>query len=884
MIYRFVAAAVAALMLGPVASQQPVSWAPCPPETYFTGYPPTDTASGNGSDAEPLCEPCVDSMPACAPCEQRICPANMTLAGRYCHLIEAVEGKMVCNGDDMFNAESRMCLEVYPYPAEASGCPEPYRPLHGSDGRVQCVREYPARFVASCRQGFVLEYSADGEPYCFTLKQAECVSVEKASVSPRPEEPSESPRPEEPSSSPQPEEPSESPRPEEPSSSPHPEKPSESPRPEEPSSSPHPEKPSESPHPEKPSESPRPEKPSESPRPEEPSSSPRPEEPSSSPHPEKPSPSPQPATPCAHPYCLDPMQLSSDGLCRDTKPVGRYPICEHISHTFMESYNRCVEWTMEPLTDGRCAAGFQVIAVQGTSICGKLYEPARQPCPPEYRQVGEMCVLQAPPRCDCPSLGNYTGCASPRDFFDATESMCYTWFEFTKEMRSCPQNYILVPRNDRLFCAMPYPPVEAPCPPGFGVAIRPDGVKICQTIAGERCDPEAVLPAESSSATPQPEKPSETPRPVEPSKSSSPSLRPVPTATATATTRLRPSASSSATQPRAGESRSATPTPCLNPLHPRCSKPNSIFGLVGPADAVSPSPAPSRPPPIPPPPAFTRKPLPSPEPPTAAELAIPPEEIPESIISQISFPAADPVEFEAPAKLQEAQAAIACALKLSLESVVLESILIRTIATGAVQRLPIDPMQYHMAAAESGCYEPVVGNTAATSRRLQVAPATAVEVEYRILNPPVKILLMNMSEFSSTLSSAPSLQAFAQSVGSSSLEASVVAPPPPAAAPVTAAQQGGLPSYAPGAIGGGAAAAVVIIAFVASAFYAKRKKAAAKAAVTQKRVVTFEESAGAAAGTAPAAAGAITFGRAQQSVRMVFNPINAGGSQGGFTD
>jgi hypothetical protein len=305
---------------------------------------------------------------------------------------------------------------------------------------------------------------------------------------------------------------------------------------------------------------------------------------------------------------------------------------------------------------------------------------------------------------------------------------------------------------------------------------------------------------------------------------------------------------------------------------------------VGPADAVSPSPAPSRPPPIPPPPAFTRKPLPSPEPPTAAELAIPPEEIPESIVSQISFPAADPVEFEAPAKLQEAQAAIACALKLSLESVVLESILIRTIATGAVQRLPIDPMQYRMAAAESGCYEPVVGNTAATSRRLQVAPATAVEVEYRILNPPVKILLMNTSEFSSALAAAPSLQTFAQSVGSSSLEASVVAPPAAAAAPVTAGQQGGLPSYAPGAIGGGAAAGAVIIAFVASVFYAKsKKKAAAKAVATPKRVVTFEESA-----VAPAAAGAITFGRGQQqSMRMVFNPINAASrsvSQGGFTD
>jgi hypothetical protein len=189
-------------------------------------------------------------------------------------------------------------------------------------------------------------------------------------------------------------------------------------------------------------------------------------------------------------------------------------------------------------------------------------------------------------------------------------------------------------------------------------------------------------------------------------------------------------------------------------------------------------------------------------------------------------------------------------------------------------------MQYRMAAAESGCYEPIVGNVTAGGRRLQTA-STAVEVEYRILNPPVKILLMNTTEFSSALAAAPSLQTFAQSVGSSSLEASVVAAPAAAALTSGASQQqGGLPSYAPGAIGGSAAALVVIGAFVASVFYAKGKKKAAKAVAAQKKVVSFQEG-------AAAAGPSVTphpLGRGQQqSVRMMFNPINAG-SQGGFTD
>ena len=448
---------------------------------------------------------------------------------------------------------------------------------------------------------------------------------------------------------------------------------------------------------------------------------------------------------------------------------------------------------MEPMTDAGCPTGFQQILVQETMTCLKLYEPLWQPCPPEYKpsasSTGErMCERTAKPLCGCPPLANYSGCKQPNDYYDPIEGMCYTWFEYSKDMRACPPDYVLVPRNDKLYCAMPYSPVETVCPPGYDVAVRPDGKKVCQPLEGEPCDPEARFQS-SASQTPKPrDQPSasQTPKPRDqPSASQTPKPRePEPSASQTPKPTPRPSVTSRPRQPSASQtprflrpSESSTPAPskrpCDDPTNPRCQKPESILNKI-PQDAAF-SPLPSQKPPAPP--AVSVRPIPPPSPwaRPAEVVEIPPESIPPYIPSKVSFPEADITAFEKPSKVQELQASLACTLRLPLEKIRIESISLFDTTTGVRTPINVDPSLYSLVsqAGEIGCLE--FAASARRMRRMQQSPSTGqqVDVDYLIVQPPPEILMLNATEFAAVIQASPVVATMAASVGSSGVASTV---------------------------------------------------------------------------------------------------------------
>jgi hypothetical protein len=546
--------------------------------------------------------------------------------------------------------------------------------------------------------------------------------------------------------------------------------PSSEPSREQPSKSPEPsrEQSSKSPEPsrEQPSKTPEPsrEHPSKSPEPsrEQSSKSPEPsrEQPSKTPEPSREQPSKTPE-PCPHPYCLAPLRLGTDGRCTDKQSVGNYAVCQEVSHTYMELYRKCAEWTMDTsFSDGgNCPAGFEIVNVQGRPICLRLYEPIWSPCPIEYLiqsiEGERFCEKVAAPLCDCPTPGNYTGCMKSTDHYDVIENMCYTWFEYTKDMTSCPPTYILVPRNDKLFCAQPYTPVQTFCPPGFDIITRADGTVICQQINGEQCD--SVFPYEPSKT------PSSTPKPVEPSQTAeplSPSQSPVP----------------SREQP------SKTPEPSR--------------------DIPSKSPEPSRERP-----SETASPTPVTVPVITATIRI---EISTNLVQNST---SDLTIFQEPAVLMSLKDAIARALGIPVDMVVIESV--AWIDNGVV-----------MSTVQ-------IVNTTMGGRRLQAVDG--FDIKYKVVNPPEELLSLPPEQFATrveastavlaaaanAVSAATGVQVTANDIAVQSTEMAMLTPQ-------TQASSNQASSLPIGAIAGGAGGGLVVLGSVvgiAVAMYYKKKRA-----------------------------------------------------------
>jgi hypothetical protein len=239
------------------------------------------------------------------------------------------------------------------------------------------------------------------------------------------------------------------------------------------------------------------------------------------------------------------------------------------------------------------------------------------------------------------------------------------------------------------------------------------------------------------------------------------------------------------------------------------------------------SPLPSPKPPVVPAIPVVERPLPSPWA-KPVEFVLPPAELPAYIPATISFPAADPVEFEKPAKIQEIQASLACTLRIPLEKVRVNDITILTISTGEIRKVPINPEDFMMSSQGQVTCLDFSGSVRRLSfRRLQTSDER-VDINYVIVQPTADILVLNTAEFTSIITSSPSLQSFSQSVGSTGISTTITAPEAQGfqqqAPAQTQTSSTELPSYAIAIIAVGGACIVAGLTIVGGVKYYRHQK------------------------------------------------------------
>lgn len=144
--------------------------------------------------------------------------------------------------------------------------------------------------------------------------------------------------------------------------------------------------------------------------------------------------------------------------------------------------------------------------------------------------------------------------------------------------------------------------------------------------------------------------------------------------------------------------------------------------------------------------------------------------LPDRLPATISFPRANVTELIRPAKLQEIQASIACAIRMPLENIEIKNITIRRALTGVEEPVKVD---LSVARLQSNgtvqCL--VVGTSAPAQRRLRRHLQTtedSVNVQYDIIAPTEDAMITDLN---TALTGDATMNAIASSVGSTSIVA-----------------------------------------------------------------------------------------------------------------
>ena len=140
------------------------------------------------------------------------------------------------------------------------------------------------------------------------------------------------------------------------------------------------------------------------------------------------------------------------------------------------------------------------------------------------------------------------------------------------------------------------------------------------------------------------------------------------------------------------------------------------------------------------------------------------------IQSKLEFRGANASAFSRPEKIQEVVTTLGCALRLTLEQIVIKNITWVSV-DGRRTALSFDPSVAALRSnGSTDCF--VADTTVPNARRLQAsADSGRVEIDYAITDPPASITALDSGSFSAIVENSPSLQNLAASVGSSGLSA-----------------------------------------------------------------------------------------------------------------
>ena len=191
--------------------------------------------------------------------------------------------------------------------------------------------------------------------------------------------------------------------------------------------------------------------------------------------------------------------------------------------------------------------------------------------------------------------------------------------------------------------------------------------------------------------------------------------------------------------------------------------------------------------------------------------------IPERISALLTFPKGNITILRKPEKLQEIQAKIACALRLSLEQIELRNISIARI-TGKLEVLDIDlSMARLISNGLSSCMILTDNVVDQPTLRRQLMATDSIVVSYDIINPPEEIIL---ADTNAALIADGNLLAFANSIGSPNVIPGIEPQVPAASSPSPS------PSSIVGVIVGATfgGIAVVGVAFAVSYYVVKRRQ------------------------------------------------------------
>jgi hypothetical protein len=189
--------------------------------------------------------------------------------------------------------------------------------------------------------------------------------------------------------------------------------------------------------------------------------------------------------------------------------------------------------------------------------------------------------------------------------------------------------------------------------------------------------------------------------------------------------------------------------------------------------------------------------------------------MPERISALLTFPKGNITILRKPEKLQEIQAKIACALRLSLEQIELRNISIARI-TGKLEVLDIDlSMARLISNGLSSCMILTDNVVDQPTLRRQLMATDSIVVSYDIINPPEEIIL---ADTNAALIADGNLLAFANSIGSPNIIPGIEPQVPAAPSPS--------PSSIVGVIVGATFGGIVVvgIAFAVSYYVVKRRQ------------------------------------------------------------